>query len=76
MALLPAMSMSPPSRTARIVWPLVIGVLYGLAIRLGIALKAGEVILSGSQSPLVPVKAGDNLHGSVGGLGSASVRFI
>ena len=26
--------------------------------RLGIGLKAGEVILSGSQSPLVPVKAG------------------
>ncbi len=44
--------------------------------RLGIVLKAGEVILSGSQSPLVPVKAGDSLHCSVGGLGSASVRFV
>ncbi len=44
--------------------------------RLGIPLKAGEVILSGSQSPLVPVKPGDSLHCSVGGLGSASVRFI
>lgn len=44
--------------------------------RLGIALKAGEVILSGSQSPLVPVVAGDSLHCSVGGLGSAGVRFI
>jgi 2-oxopent-4-enoate/cis-2-oxohex-4-enoate hydratase len=44
--------------------------------RLGIGLKVGEVILSGSQSPLVPVKAGDNLHCSVGGLGSTSVRFI
>jgi 2-oxopent-4-enoate/cis-2-oxohex-4-enoate hydratase len=44
--------------------------------RLGIALKAGEVILSGSQSPLVPVKPGDSLHCSVGGLGSASVRFV
>jgi 2-oxopent-4-enoate/cis-2-oxohex-4-enoate hydratase len=44
--------------------------------RLGIGLKAGEVILSGSQSPLVPVKAGDSLHCSVGGLGSTSVRFI
>ncbi|WP_119157419.1 2-oxopent-4-enoate hydratase [Caldimonas tepidiphila] len=44
--------------------------------RLGIALKAGEVILSGSQSPLVPVKPGDSLHCSVGGLGSAGVRFI
>jgi 2-oxopent-4-enoate/cis-2-oxohex-4-enoate hydratase len=44
--------------------------------RLGIGLKAGDVILSGSQSPLVPVKAGDTLHCSVGGLGSTSVRFV
>ena len=44
--------------------------------RLGIPLKAGEVILSGSQSPLVPVQPGDSLHCSVGGLGNASVRFI
>ncbi len=44
--------------------------------RLGIGLKAGEVILSGSQSPLVPVKAATVWHCSVGGLGSTSVRFI
>ena len=44
--------------------------------RLGISLKAGDVILSGSQSPLVPVKAGDSLHCAVGGRGSTSVRFI
>ena len=44
--------------------------------RRGIGLKAGEVILSGSQSPLVPVVAGDSLSCSVGGLGSTSVRFI
>lgn len=44
--------------------------------RLGITLKAGEVILSGSQSPLVPVMAGDSLYCSVGGLGGAAVRFI
>jgi len=44
--------------------------------RLGISLKAGEIILSGSQSPLVPVKAGDSLVCSVGGLGGTSVRFI
>lgn len=44
--------------------------------RLGIPLKAGEVILSGSQSPLVPVKAGDSLVCHVGGLGGTSVRFI
>lgn len=42
----------------------------------GISLKAGDVILSGSQSPLVPVKAGDSLVCSVGGLGSTTVRFI
>mgnify|MGYP001042574992 CR=1 FL=1 len=41
----------------------------------GIPLKAGEVILSGSQSPLMPVVAGDSFHCSVGGLGSCSVRF-
>ncbi|MDP1791708.1 MAG: 2-oxopent-4-enoate hydratase [Methylibium sp.] len=44
--------------------------------RLGIALKAGDVILSGSQSPLVPVVAGDSLYCSVGGLGGTSVRFV
>ena len=44
--------------------------------KLGISLKAGEVILSGSQSPLVPVKAGDSLVCNVGGLGGTSVRFI
>jgi len=44
--------------------------------RFGIGLEAGEVILSGSQSPLVPVVAGDQLHCSVEGLGSASVHFI
>jgi 2-oxopent-4-enoate/cis-2-oxohex-4-enoate hydratase len=44
--------------------------------RLGISLKAGDIILSGSQSPLVPVVAGDSLYCSVGGLGSTSVRFV
>ena len=42
----------------------------------GISLNAGDVILSGSQSPLFPVVAGDSLHCSVGGLGSTSVRFV
>jgi len=42
---------------------------------LGIPLKAGEVILSGSQSPLMPAVAGDSFTCSVGGLGSCSVRF-
>ena len=43
--------------------------------RLGMPLKAGEVILSGSLGPMVPVKAGDNLRVSIGGVGSCSVRF-
>ncbi|TDU32590.1 2-oxopent-4-enoate/cis-2-oxohex-4-enoate hydratase [Panacagrimonas perspica] len=42
---------------------------------LGIPLKAGEVILSGSQSPLMPAVAGDSFTCNVGGLGSCSVRF-
>ena len=44
--------------------------------RLGIALRAGEVILSGSQSPLFPVNAGDSFHCSVGGLGGCAVHFV
>ncbi|MCW5258960.1 2-oxopent-4-enoate hydratase [Verminephrobacter eiseniae] len=44
--------------------------------RLGIGLKAGDIILSGSQSPLVPVVAGDSLYCTVGGLGGTSVRFV
>lgn len=43
--------------------------------RLGLPLKAGEVILSGSLGPMIPVKAGDNLRVSIGGVGSCSVRF-
>jgi 2-oxopent-4-enoate/cis-2-oxohex-4-enoate hydratase len=42
---------------------------------LGVSLKAGEVILSGSLGPMIPVKAGDNLRVSIGGVGSCSVRF-
>ncbi|WP_375057451.1 2-oxopent-4-enoate hydratase [Zobellella sp. DQSA1] len=41
----------------------------------GIGLKAGEVILSGALVPLEPVQAGDHMTVSVGGIGSASVRF-
>jgi 2-oxopent-4-enoate/cis-2-oxohex-4-enoate hydratase len=44
--------------------------------RFGIPLRAGEIILSGSLGALVPVAAGDSLHLSIGGIGSASVRFI
>ena len=42
--------------------------------RLGIPLKAGEVILSGSLAIMVPVKAGDSLHASVAGLGGCASR--
>lgn len=43
--------------------------------RLGVPLRAGEVILSGALSTMVPVKAGDTLRMTLGGIGSASVRF-
>ncbi|MNI89847.1 2-hydroxyhexa-2,4-dienoate hydratase [compost metagenome] len=44
--------------------------------QLGIGLNKGEVILSGSLAAMVPVKAGDQLRISLGGIGSASVRFV
>jgi 2-oxopent-4-enoate/cis-2-oxohex-4-enoate hydratase len=43
--------------------------------RLGLPFKAGEVILSGSQSSLVPVGQDDELHCRIGGLGDCRVRF-
>lgn len=43
---------------------------------LGMSLRAGEVILSGSLAAMVPVQAGDNLRVSLGGIGSVGVRFI
>jgi 2-oxopent-4-enoate/cis-2-oxohex-4-enoate hydratase len=43
--------------------------------KLGIPLKAGEVILSGSLAAMLPVKAGDNLRVTIGGIGGCSVRF-
>lgn len=42
---------------------------------LGLPFRAGEVILSGSQSALVPVVDGDELVCTVGGLGQCRVRF-
>ena len=44
--------------------------------RLGMGLKAGEVVLSGSLGIMVPVKAGDNLRVAIGGIGGCSVRFV
>ena len=42
----------------------------------GIPLKAGEIILSGSLVPLEPVKAGDTMRLRIGGIGTATVRFV
>jgi 2-oxopent-4-enoate/cis-2-oxohex-4-enoate hydratase len=44
--------------------------------RLGIPLRAGEVILSGALGAMVPVQAGDNLRMTVGGVGTCAVRFV
>ena len=44
--------------------------------RLGIGLKAGDVVLSGSLAALIPVQAGDNLRVTIGGIGGCSVRFV
>lgn len=43
--------------------------------KFGVPLKAGEVILSGSLVPLQPVKAGDYMSVSIGGIGRTAVRF-
>jgi len=43
--------------------------------RYGVALKAGEVILSGSLVPLEPAGAGDYFEMTLSGVGGASVRF-
>lgn len=43
--------------------------------RLGIPLKAGEIVLSGSLGPMIPVAAGDHLRVAIGGIGACSVRF-
>jgi 2-oxopent-4-enoate/cis-2-oxohex-4-enoate hydratase len=42
----------------------------------GIPFKAGELILSGSLVPLIPVVAGDSMHLELEGVGSASVSFV
>jgi 2-oxopent-4-enoate/cis-2-oxohex-4-enoate hydratase len=44
--------------------------------RLGMTLRAGEVILSGSLAAMVPVKSGDSLRVTIGGIGGCSVRFV
>jgi 2-oxopent-4-enoate/cis-2-oxohex-4-enoate hydratase len=42
----------------------------------GVSLDAGEVILSGSLVPLEPVAPGDAMRVTIGGIGSATVRFV
>ena len=44
--------------------------------QLGLPFRAGEMILSGSQSALVPVDDGDELVCRVGGLGECRARFF
>lgn len=44
--------------------------------RLGMALEAGEIILSGALSGMVPVQKGDCLQMEIGGIGCCSVRFV
>ncbi len=41
----------------------------------GIPFKAGEVILSGSLAPLIPVQPGDKMHLELEGVGTASCSF-
>ncbi|MGI4815141.1 MAG: fumarylacetoacetate hydrolase family protein [Janthinobacterium lividum] len=43
--------------------------------RLGVTLRAGEVILSGALAAMVVVEAGDKFRLSIGGIGSCSVNF-
>ncbi|NWG73672.1 MAG: 2-oxopent-4-enoate hydratase [Rubrivivax sp.] len=44
--------------------------------RLGMPLRAGEVVLSGACGAMVPVEAGDSLRVAIGGIGGCSVRFV
>jgi 2-oxopent-4-enoate/cis-2-oxohex-4-enoate hydratase len=42
----------------------------------GVTLNAGEIVLSGSLVPLEPVRAGDFMRLTIGGIGGAQVRFV
>ncbi|MGB1238347.1 MAG: 2-oxo-hept-4-ene-1,7-dioate hydratase [Pseudomonadales bacterium] len=42
----------------------------------GVALEPGQVVLSGSFTRPVPVKAGDTVHADYGPLGGISVKFV
>jgi 2-oxopent-4-enoate/cis-2-oxohex-4-enoate hydratase len=43
--------------------------------RFGIPFLAGEIILSGSLAPLLPITAGDRFEMSLAGIGGASIAF-
>jgi len=43
---------------------------------LGIALKAGDIVLSGAMGAMVPVVKGDSLRCTIGGIGGCSVKFV
>jgi 2-oxopent-4-enoate/cis-2-oxohex-4-enoate hydratase len=43
---------------------------------LGIALKAGDIVLSGAMGAMVPVVKGDSLRVTIGGIGGCSVKFV
>ncbi|WP_090056376.1 2-keto-4-pentenoate hydratase [Lentzea fradiae] len=45
------------------------------AVELGDPLKAGDVVLSGSLGPVVPVAAGDEVEATFTGLGTVRARF-
>jgi 2-oxopent-4-enoate/cis-2-oxohex-4-enoate hydratase len=42
----------------------------------GIPFKAGEVILSGSLAPLIPVEAGDEMSLEIEGIGGCDCKFV
>ena len=44
--------------------------------RLGVTLRAGEIVLSGALGAMVPLGAGDRLRMNIGGIGACSVSFI
>jgi len=43
--------------------------------RFGVPLRAGEIILSGSLVPLEPVRPGDRMRVTIGGIGTCDVAF-
>lgn len=44
--------------------------------KFGVGLKSGEVILSGALCAMVNIEPGDNMTINIGGIGSASCRFV